>query len=116
MKQYNYLKGKINEDKALDYITKVKKLKVLEKNYSTKIGEIDIIARDKDKTIVFIEVKYRTTARFGLGREAVNEYKIHKIKNTAMQYLLETGNSSQKVRFDVVDILGDNLDYIENAF
>ena len=54
MKQYNYVKGRIIECKALEFVTKVKKLKVLETNYSTKIGEIDIIAKAKDKTIIFV--------------------------------------------------------------
>jgi len=116
VEEYNHINGIINEDKAVNYITKAKKYKLLDKNYSTKIGEIDIICQTKDKTIVFVEVKHRNTERFGLGREAINEYKINKIKKTAMQYLIQTHNLDKKTRFDVIDILGDKLDYIENAF
>lgn len=70
MKRLNYLKGKKQEAIAQNFLKK-KGYKILESNFSTKIGEIDIVANDKN-VIVFVEVKYRTTDGFGLPREAVN--------------------------------------------
>ena len=92
-----------------------KKYKVLETNYTTKIGEIDIIAKYKDM-IVFVEVKDRQTKRFGLPREAVTPYKQRKIRLVATQYLQSHKLLENKVRFDCIEILGDTITHIENAF
>ena len=92
-----------------------KKYKVLATNYTTKIGEIDIIAKYKDM-IVFVEVKDRQTKRFGLPREAVTPYKQRKIRLVATQYLQSHKLLENKVRFDCIEILGDTITHIENAF
>lgn len=64
------LSGKDGEEKACNYV-KSKKYKILERNYRCLYGEIDIIAKDSN-TLVIIEVKYRKSAKFGRGYEAVN--------------------------------------------
>ena len=84
-------------------------------NFSCKIGEIDIIAMDKD-TLVFVEVKARNTAMFGLPREAVTAKKQYKIRRIAELYLQRYSTLDQKIRFDVIEILGDKITHIENAF
>lgn len=89
--------------------------KILETNYATKIGEIDIIAKIND-VIVFVEVKDRQTKRFGMPREAVTLYKQNKIRKVATQYMLSHKLMDSKVRFDCIEILGDNITQIENAF
>ena len=89
--------------------------KILETNYTTKIGEIDIIAKINDVT-VFVEVKDRQTKRFGLPREAVTPHKQNKIRMVAMQYMLSHKLMDSKVRFDCIEILGDNITHIQNAF
>lgn len=116
MKQLNRATGAIKETIAGQYVKDVKKYKILAFNYKNAIGEIDIIATDKEKRIIFIEVKYRSTAKYGYGREAVDERKIWKIRNVATIYLKEKRLSNALIRFDVMDILGDNITYIENAF
>ena len=88
---------------------------VVEQNYTTKIGEIDIIAKTND-IIVFVEVKDRQTKRFGMPREAVTAYKQNKIRKVAMQYLVAKHLTESRVRFDCVEILGDTITHIENAF
>ena len=89
---------------------------ILETNYNNKIGEIDIIAKI-DKTIVFIEVKTRQSLRYGHPREAVNYYKQQKIRNVAVGYLKFKGLYEKvNMRFDVVDILGEEITHIQNAF
>ena len=115
MKILNRVKGDVNEELAVRYLKKNTKMKVIGRNYVNKIGEIDIIAKDLD-TIVFIEVKYRSTAKYGYGREAVDDNKQWKIRNVAQMYLKENGKLDTKARFDVVDILGDEITYIPNAF
>ena len=89
--------------------------KIVKTNFSCKIGEIDIIAQDKD-TLVFVEVKARNTAKFGLPRESVTVQKQYKIRRMSQLYLQRYSNFDQKIRFDVIDILGDKITHIENAF
>ena len=115
-KKFNKLKGSVGEDIALKYIKRHLKYKIIETNYTCDIGEIDIVAKD-NKIVVFIEVKYRTSDMYGLPREAVNASKQRKIKQTAISYL-KFNNLYEKVdvRFDVVDILDDQITYIEGAF
>ena len=118
MKIYNRKVGSWGERVAADYLKK-KKYKIICQNYSNKIGEIDIIARDK-KCIVFVEVKTRLTTDFGLPREAVDEIKQQKIQRTALSFLSEIKELNVDCRYDVIEILGFGDDYkiehIENAF
>lgn len=114
MKQFNYIKGKENEIIAKNFL-KNKGYKIIECNYKNDIGEIDIIAKQKD-VLVFVEVKYRTTNMYGLPREAVGKFKQQKIKQVATIYLQTNKLFDSKIRFDVIEILGDEITHIENAF
>ena len=106
--------GVTGEQEAKNYLIK-KGYKIVKMNFSCKIGEIDIIAMDKD-TLVFVEVKARNTAMFGLPREAVTAKKQYKIRRIAELYLQRYSTLDQKIRFDVIEILGDKITHIENAF
>lgn len=99
---------------AQSYLKK-KHYAILEHNFKNKIGEIDIIAKQKN-VLVFVEVKTRTNTAFGLPREAVHEQKQHKIRLVAQSYLQKTGQSDCAVRFDVIEILNDQIMHLENAF
>lgn len=92
---------------------------ILETNYRSKLGEIDIIARDRD-TIVFVEVKARQTPHFGSPKWAVTPRKQRKISMVALYYLKTTGQSRAKARFDVVAIHHGfgrpDVEVIQNAF
>lgn len=114
MKEFNHILGVQGEMLAKQHLIK-KDYKILEQNYTTKIGEIDIIAKIKD-IIVFVEVKDRQTKRFGMPREAVTPYKQNKIRKVALQYLVAKHLTNSKVRFDCIEILGDTITHIENAF
>ena len=81
----NIQKGKIGESIAVKYLLQ-NKSKILETNYRIKSGEIDIIAKINEE-LVFIEVKSRSSIRFGYPAEAVNYNKIKKIINTAKYYI-----------------------------
>ena len=100
--------GKLGEEKAIEFLIK-NGYKIIEKNYKTKIGEIDLIAKKK-KEIVFIEVKTRSSDKFGLPEEAVNERKLKKIEKVALLYL-----NSKKIdlpyRFEVLSIMKVGNDF-----
>lgn len=114
MKRFNFIKGRKNEALAEKYLKK-KGYKIIEQNYSNHLGEIDIIASSKD-ILVFVEVKFRSTDEFGLPREAVGIYKQNKIRKIATLYLQQNNLFERQIRFDVIDILGEEITHIENAF
>ncbi len=93
--------------------------RIIEKNYRTKLGEIDIIAKDKD-TLVFVEVKSRRSWQFGNPKAAVTLRKQRKISMVAMHYLKSTHRTNVSARFDVaaVTITHDKpqIEIIKNAF
>lgn len=89
--------------------------KILEMNYRRPTGEIDIIAR-QGKTLLFVEVKRRSSLRFGRPSEAVNQQKQAHILRTAQLYLQEKRLEDAPVRFDIIEVLPDEIRHIENAF
>lgn len=99
---------------ACDYLEKLN-YTILEKNFRCRSGEIDLIALDGDY-IVFIEVKYRTNNAYGYPREAVNYYKQRNISKVATYYLLRKNAFHKNCRFDLVEIIGNNIELIQNAF
>lgn len=108
--------GNFGEIEAQKYLKKLR-LKIIETNYKNNIGEIDIICFDKKtKEYAFIEVKTRTTDIFGLPCEAVTPYKQNKIRQVANLYLLQNKLTEEKIRFDVVEILDEKINYIKYAF
>lgn len=113
-KGYERQKGFEYEEKAAVYLRK-KGYKILEKNFYTFFGEIDLIAREKD-TIVFIEVKYRKSIKNGYPQEAVTYKKRQRIINSAQYYLYQHNALEKPCRFDVIAIAGEELLHIENAF
>lgn len=114
MKEFNRAIGIEGETQAEKYLKK-KKYKIIAKNYKNIIGEIDIVAKQKE-TIVFVEVKKRETLCFGRPSEAVDENKQQKIRTVALYYLKQHKMLDFPCRFDVIEILGDDINHIENAF
>lgn len=109
--------GKRGEIIAVNYL-KNKGYNILETNYKNKVGEIDIIAMDKNY-IVFVEVKTRMSRFFGDPLEAVDERKQYKIRSVASGYLLQKHKTEANCRFDVVSVLGsgdDDVRHIIDAF
>jgi putative endonuclease len=97
--------GTLGENIAKNYLEK-KGYKILETNYKTKIGEIDIIAQ-KGKNLVFIEVKTITTKENFLPEDKVNHRKKTKLINLVKFYLQE-----KKINFDIplqIDVIGIKL-------
>ncbi len=107
--------GSAKEDEAARYLTS-RGLTILEKNYSNRFGEIDIIALDGNCT-VFVEVKYRKGIGSGHPEEAVGASKIRKIAKVADHYrVCRKLSESDPVRFDVVAIENDSIRWYRNAF
>ena len=103
------------EQTAAKYLT-MQGYQILEKNFSCRQGEIDLIAKDGE-WLVFVEVKYRKTAAFGTPAEAVDKRKQQRIYRAASQYLYQSGyGQGQICRFDVVVILGEEISLIRHAF
>ncbi len=94
--------GKQGEEIALKYLRK-KGYKILERNYRSYLGEIDIIAFHKGAT-AFVEVKTRGSTSFGLPQESVDERKQRRMARVALNYIRHKGLPEGKFRFDVVGI------------
>ncbi len=110
------LLGNKGEELAVKYL-KGRGFRILHRNFRTPIGEIDIIAEDK-QTLVFIEVKTRSDDSFGLPFESVDSRKRERMRRIALLYLKHLGKE-RPVRFDVISIeTRDNnrIDHIIEAF
>ncbi|WP_131795605.1 YraN family protein [Fluoribacter gormanii] len=112
-----YEKGRIAEQKALAYLKK-QGLELITQNYNCRLGEIDLIMRDKEQ-LVFIEVRSRVSTQFGGGIASITYTKKQKILKAATYYLLEHQQYDQlALRFDVVSIDGTSasINWIKDAF
>ena len=114
-KSKNKITGNIGEARAYAYLEQ-QGYEILDTNFKTKIGEIDIIAEDKTGRIVFVEVKSRATYAHGYGREAVTISKQRTIRRVAEIYLMKKSKIDAYTRFDVIEIIDDNITHIEHAF
>lgn len=88
-------------------------LKVLERNYRCRSGEIDLICRDGD-TLVFVEVRLRSHRGFGGAAASITPAKQRRITLAAQHYL--AGKPLPACRFDAVLLDGESIDWIRNAF
>jgi putative endonuclease len=88
---------------------------VVARNWRCRDGELDLVVR-KGSELVFVEVKTRTTDRFGVPAEAVTPLKQRRLRGLAARFLRETGTGADTLRFDVVAILAGRLEVIEAAF
>lgn len=114
--------GKFGEDMTANYLT-FRFYKIIERNYRKRNAEVDIIAQ-KGKTLCFVEVKTRSSDKFGTPCEAVDFRKQQKIILGAQNYLAQT-NWQGEVRFDVAEVYARKtkfgfktykINYIKNAF
>lgn len=107
--------GDAQEKRVLHYLLK-KGWKLIQKNYRSSTGEIDLIFQDPQKTIVFVEVRYRHRAEYGSAQSSVTFPKQFKIIKTALQFIKEKKLVGFSFRFDVAGISRDGIEYIPNAF
>lgn len=111
--------GNTGEKAATDFLIK-NKLKIIEKNFKNRIGEIDIIAKDKEY-LVFVEVKTRTGTGYGLPCQAVDARKQKVIGKVASMYLANNNLSNQCCRFDIIEVYSncskiEKITHIKDAF
>lgn len=102
------------EQIAGEYL-KTKGYEIIQYNFYSKSGEIDIVA-NHGGYLVFVEVKYRESNKNGHPLEAVSITKQKAISKCAAYYLKKNKISDIPVRFDVVGILGEQITLIQNAF
>lgn len=105
--------GDNGELQAENYLKKIG-YEILEKNWKySRIGEIDIIAKDKT-TIVFVEVKFRRSNTYGTAIEAITPKKLEKIYQSALAYLNQTSIKYKNYRIDVIAIDKNNEPQIQH--
>jgi putative endonuclease len=115
----NQMLGSRGEDLAAAFLEK-QGYAILERNYRCKGGEVDIISRD-GKILVFVEVKTRRTASYGVPQLSVTPFKQRQIMKAALTWLASHRKLEAPARFDVIAITiqGDRepvFDHIKNAF
>lgn len=97
-------------------------LEVLARNWRCAAGELDIVAREPDGTVVFVEVKTRAGTGFGVPAEAVGWAKARKLRTLACRWLLENRPpGATELRFDVIGIVrrrghAPELSHLREAF
>lgn len=111
--------GAWGEDRAAEFLL-ARGFKILERNYRCALGEVDIIACDR-KSLIFVEVKTRSSSAFGLPQESVGVRKQQQLIRVAQWYLKAPGTLRLNPRFDVVAILvrtgqAPEVTHITNAF
>ena len=108
------LLGRVGERLAEKHLKSIG-YQILEKNFTTTFGEIDIIAKIGE-TYAFIEVKRRSSTRYGRPSEAVNIPKMRKIVRAATMYAARRGLSDSPIRFDIIELLPGEINHIPAAF
>lgn len=110
--------GKKGEDAAAMYL-RLKGYRILQRNFHSRYGEIDIIAF-KNETVVFVEVKTRGKHPIDTPASAVDIFKQKKIIKTAYFYIMNKQLDDVDMRFDVIEVrvcgFGCKINHIENAF
>ncbi len=120
MKNLNKDIGSYGEDLAYKYLLNLNH-KILEKNYRSKLGEIDIIS-SFNNMIIFTEVKSRYTNSYGSPMESVTYYKQRQIIKLSSYYILINKFNNYNIRYDVIEILFNKLNqnftinHIKDAF
>lgn len=114
--------GALGEKYASKFLEKLG-YKIIERNFRLRNGEIDIITIDnseKDKVLVFIEVKTRKSTKFGTPLEAIGYYKLRALTNAAQVYKISHRGLPDALRIDAIAITLDefneviNLEHIKN--
>lgn len=105
--------GKKGEDIAAEYL-KDKGYKILERNYRKQYAEIDIIATSPDKILVFVEVKTRTSEKFGTPLEAITPWKLRPVMKLAEYYQMSHPSLPTEMRIDAISVKLNPQNQVEN--
>ncbi|MDR6227296.1 YraN family protein [Desmospora profundinema] len=113
--------GRIGEVYAVRRLTRLG-WRILETNWRTRLGELDIIARDGDGTLVVVEVRTTRSRRFGYGFQSVDFRKQRQVRKLALHYIQTRGWEGEPVRIDVISVLLSpqnqpiQMDHLRGAF
>ena len=112
--------GRAGEDFACFFLEN-NNYKIIERNFRCKQGEIDIVAKDISKDeLVFIEVKTRSSIKYGQPSEAVNGHKQKHIYQASTYYVYLHRITNENIRFDVIEIFasksGMKINHIKQIF
>ena len=122
MKSAHIQEGILGEKAAVKHLEKIG-YEIIEQNYKIRYGEIDIIAVDplkslpagrQERTLVFVEVKTRSSSEFGTPLEAITPWKIRSVIKTAQFYTLSHKNLPQLLRIDAIAVILGPLNEIES--
>lgn len=107
-------------ERAAERFLKKKRFRMVKRNYTCPVGEIDLVALD-GQTIVFVEVKTRTSRDHADPQDAVNLGKQHRLARAAHYFLRQTRSVGRACRFDIVAVCGETgarleIEHIPNAF
>lgn len=105
--------GKLGEDKACEYLIK-NNYKILKRNFYCNQGEIDIVAASSINELIFIEVKTRSSLKYGTPCESITPIKKHHIISSAKYYIFLNNLKNIDIRFDVIEIYIYKSTYIVN--
>ena len=112
------IKGTLAEKQAAKYLKK-KGLIFKYRNYRCRRGELDIIMQHQD-TVVFVEVRYRSSEAFGGALESITKAKQSRLRYAAEHFLLEHNLTDVSARFDIICVQGrlsnPKINWIQNAF
>lgn len=95
--------GALGEQLAVDHLTAMG-LRILSRNWRCRYGELDVVAADTARTVVFVEVKTRTTDGFGGLAQAVTEQKVRRLRRLAGLWLAGQDGSWAAIRIDVIGV------------
>lgn len=97
-----HILGKYGEQLAVDYLSRLG-LRVIDRNFHTRFGEIDIVCEDKD-ALVFVEVKTRNSNSHHAGFDAIDSIKLKRIRDSVLQWRRQNPSFSLPSRIDAVSI------------
>jgi putative endonuclease len=106
--------GLLGEETAIQALKK-RGYKILERNHTTRFGEIDVIA-EEDGCLVFVEVKKRNTGHFGDALSAITRTKQQHMVKSALWYMKKHKCFGRRVRFDAVGLDGEQVKVVKSAF
>jgi putative endonuclease len=113
--QNTRVKGAFGEDAAVDYLES-KGFTIITRNFRVKIGEIDCIARDRDGTLVFVEVKSSRSSVCGHPFSWITPFKQRTLAKVARWYLVKERIKSCACRFDAIAVCDGKIEHLKNAF
>lgn len=107
--------GAKHEERACEFLSE-KGWKLLAKNFTCRGGELDLVFYDPQKTVVFVEVKYRASNDYGAAQSMVTFTKQRHLSRAAMFFIQQHRLHQQSFRFDVIAVSPSEIDHIQNAF